>query len=149
MTLQRGGNIRFCQVFQKTGMHSSRIRTIRYSGRLIGGRGGGVCLGCVCPGGVCPRGGGVCPGRVPAQEEVSTQGGVHPRGCLAGGCLAGGCVSRGVCLGGVSAQGRCLSRGSVCLGGVCPGGDLPIHINIVNILIWWMVWEDLPRPSKI
>ena len=53
-------------------MHSSRMRAVRFSGRLWGG--GAVCLG----GGVCPRGclssGGVCLGR----------------GCLSGGCTPPG-----------------------------------------------------------
>ena len=65
-------------------MHSSRIRTFRCSGNLVGvsARGRvvmsaweGVCLGGVCLGGICPgmsaQGGGVCLGR-----GVSDQGGV-------------------------------------------------------------------------
>ena len=91
-------------------MHSSRMRTVRCSGRL------GGCLS----GGYLPRGGGCL-----------------PRGCLSRGyvCLgsvsAGGCLHRGVYLGvsalGVSAQGGCLpsivsAQGGVCLAGVCLGG---------------------------
>ena len=67
-------------------MHSSRMRTVRYSGRLMAG----VCLsgGCLPSGGVClPRWVsaqvGVCP------EGVSTQGGgewVSAWGCLPRGC---------------------------------------------------------------
>ena len=54
----------------KTRMHSSRMRTVRCSSRLLGGgvsawlvsAQGGVCLGGVCLGGVCPGGlpGGMC-----------------------------------------------------------------------------------------
>ena len=51
----------------KTRMHSSRMRTVRCSGRL-----GGVCLGGVCPGlcvslewGVCPEGGVFLEGCLP------------------------------------------------------------------------------------
>ena len=61
-------------------MHSSRMRTVRCSGRLGGGA---VCVGVCLPrgGGVCPRdllGGGVSAGGVSA-------GGSLPRGCLPGG----------------------------------------------------------------
>ena len=73
-----------------TRMHSSRMRTIHYSGHL----GGGGCL----PRGCLPRGEGVCPG------------GVCLGGCLPGGfCPGGGCLPRR----GVSAQ-----EGGVC-SGVC------------------------------
>ena len=43
----------------ETRMHSSRMRTVRYSGRLRGGGclPGGVCLGGVCLGGGCLPGG--------------------------------------------------------------------------------------------
>ena len=65
-------------------MHSSRMRTVRSSSRLL--------WGAVCPGGCLP--GGVCPG-----------GDVRPGGCLPGGCLSGGGVCPrmgGVCPGDVS-----------------------------------------------
>ena len=67
--------------FEKTRMHSSRMRTVRCSSRLRGG-GGGCLLG-----GVCLLG------------EVSA--------CRGGVCLPGGCLpARGVvCLGGVCLPG--------------------------------------------
>ena len=52
---------------QITRMHSSRMRTVRCSGRLLGG---------VCLGGVCPRGFCLLPGGVSSQEDVC------PGGCL-------------------------------------------------------------------
>ena len=64
-------------------MHSSRMRTVRWSGRLPWGRG---CL----PGGGSAQGGGVCPGDV------------CPGVCVCGECLAGGYVCRGGLPGGVS-----------------------------------------------
>ena len=77
-------------------MHSSRMRTVRCSGRLMGGGvfAQGVCvcpLGDVCPGGVCP-GGGEC---LPRRWRVSAQEGV----CLEGLPKWGWCMS--VCPGGV------------------------------------------------
>ena len=73
-------------------MHSSRMRTVRCSSRLLEGvsawgvsaQEGGVCPGGGCllrrgclPGrGVSAQEGGVCP------EGVSAQGGVCPEGCL-------------------------------------------------------------------
>ena len=81
-------------LFIITRMHSSRMRTVRSSGRMMGG------------GGVCPR--GVCP-----------SGGV-PRGC-AWGVFPGGCLPGGVCLGAVCLRDVCL-RGCLPVGylpGVC------------------------------
>ena len=82
-------------------MHSSRMRTVRCSGRLDGGWGGGFGQGGVCQG-VC-----VCLSRGGCLSM-----GVSVWGCV---CLSGGCLS-----------GRCLSSGGLCLsrvqGGVCPGG---------------------------
>ena len=85
-------------------MHSSRMRTVRWSGRHGGARvsapevGGCLPMG-VCSGGVSGMGvfaqRGVCPG-VSAQGGVCQEGvwmsarGCMPRGCLAGGCLPGG-----------------------------------------------------------
>ena len=49
--------------YNVTRMHSSRMRTIHCSGRLLGEGCGGVCLGRGClPGGVCL--GGICLGSV-------------------------------------------------------------------------------------
>ena len=59
-----------------TRMHSSRMRTVRCSGRPLRG---GVCPGGVCLGGCLPR--GICLGGVSAR-----------------GCLPRGCVCLGVCL---------------------------------------------------
>ena len=71
-----------------TRMHSSRMRSIRCSSRLL--------EGCVClPGGVCPEGGGLfaCQGGcLPAREGVCLPGGVYLPGwgvCLPGECLPG------------------------------------------------------------
>ena len=88
-------------------MHSIRMRTVRCSGRLVGGWiGGGVCLGECLPGGgvsawrgcvylegVCLPGGGVS-----AWKECLPGGGVSARGVPAWGCLP---RRGGVCLGGV------------------------------------------------
>ena len=54
--------------FEKTAMHSSRMRTARFSGCL----GGGGCLprGCVCLGGCLPR--GVCPGMYTSWTQRQT-----------------------------------------------------------------------------
>ena len=82
-------------------MHSSRMRTVRCSGRR--GRGGGLPRGYVCLGegvsvqgeGCLPRGRGVCPGEgVSAQGGVmSAQGGVCPRWCVSQHALGRGrCV---------------------------------------------------------
>ena len=87
----------FAVVHYETRMHSSRMRTVR-SARRGGGVSaeegmpaqGGVCLGGVCPGGggVCPGGsGGVCLGG----GGMSAQG---EGGCLPGGCLSRGCLPR-------------------------------------------------------
>ena len=61
-------------------MHSSRMRTVRYSGRLGGGEGVGVCPGGVSAWGCLPRGvcvsvclGSICPG-----GWVCLSGGVCP-----------------------------------------------------------------------
>ena len=60
------------------------MRTIHCSSRLLGGGGGGVCLGGFCPGGVCLGGGmsaqGVCLPRVAVCLV-----GVCPVECLPGG----------------------------------------------------------------
>ena len=129
VTLQRGANIRFCQIFQKIGMHSSRMSTVRCSCRLIWGAGkGGQCLlwgclprGCVClgeisaPGGVSVQGGCLLrerclPKRVSVQG-VSAWGVGICSGCLPGGVCLGGCLPReGLSSGGLSA------KGCVCLG---------------------------------
>ena len=81
-----------------TRMHSSRMCTVRCSGRLLW-------RDCVCPGGCLAKGqwclpGGVCP---------DAWGGCLPRGCLPGGCLP----RVGVCPWGVVSDQ--LHRG----GGVC------------------------------
>ena len=107
----------------KTRMHSSRMRTTRYSGhpRGVMDLPGGVCSGGVsvqggvCPdGGICPYG-GICPGGlhrrvsaqgVSAQERVSAWRGMSAQ--EGGVCPGRGCLPRR----GVSAQ----------EGGVCPGG---------------------------
>ena len=67
---------------EKTGMHSSRMCTIRCSAVS----------------------GGVCPGEVSAYRECLPRG-VCPQGCLHGGCLPRGCLPTGM-----SAR-RCLPRG--------------------------------------
>ena len=54
-------------------MHSSKMRTIRHSGRLMEG------AGSVCPGGLSARG-IFCQGRMYAQEGVCAQGSVCPGG---------------------------------------------------------------------
>ena len=84
-------SISFRSTFKlSTIMHSSRMRTVRCSGRHVK-RPGGTCLA---------GGGGVCSG-----------GGICPGGCLARGCVCPGeCLPRGVCWWesvcvGVSAQG--------------------------------------------
>ena len=106
-------------------MHSSRMRTVRSSGRISGGSALGGCL--LPEEGVCSR-------------EVSALGGVCSRGmqgCLLGGCpLLGGCLLQGVsALGRVPALvgGGCLLQGVsalggllLLLGGVCSrGGGIP------------------------
>ena len=84
-------------------MHSSRMRTVRSSGRLWGG---GWCLlrGVSARGGVSDPGGVSAPGRgVSAPGRgVSAPGG---RGCLGGVCSGGVSALRGCLLGG------CLLRG--------------------------------------
>ena len=98
------------KIISVTRIHSSRMRTVRWSSCLGEGgcltrgvylpRGvsasgwvstfgvsakGGLCLGCVClPGGLSARGGG-CLSRESAR-------GCLPRGCLPRGCLPGGDV---------------------------------------------------------
>ena len=67
----------------RTRMHSSRMLTVRCSGRLWGGGGVGVCLGGVSAQmGCLPRGG------VSWGWGVSAQGGV----CIVGGVCRGGCL---------------------------------------------------------
>ena len=82
-------------------MHSSRMRTVRCSGRRGGGLGGvskhALGRGVSALGGCLP--GGCLPGGLSGQV-----GGGLPRGCLPGGgvwpgeCLSGGCLPRGACL---------------------------------------------------
>ena len=80
-------------------MHSSRMRTVRFRGRLGEG---GICWG----GGGCPAGElGVCPGGV-------SLGGV----CVQGVSPWGVCVSKG-----------CLPRGCVCPGGSAQGCTPPVN----------------------
>ena len=74
----------------KTRMHSSRMRTVHCSSRLLGG-------GCL-PGTGVSRGVGVCRGCLPR--------GVCPGGMLRGVCAQGGCLLRDVCPMGVC-QGVC------------------------------------------
>ena len=66
----------------ETRMYSSRIRTVRSSGYLVGPAQGGVCLGGVYLGGCLP-GGGVWPGGMSVQK-----GGVY---------LGGGCTPSPIC----------------------------------------------------
>ena len=73
-------------------MHSSRMRTVRCSGRLRGVAAQGGCL----PKGIsaqrwCLPREGICPGRVSAQG-VSAQG-LSAWGCLPGGVSAWGCTT--------------------------------------------------------
>ena len=125
-------------------MHSSRMRTVRSSGRISGGsaRGGVCCQGVSAPRGVgCLfRGRGVCSRRefgcllwrMSARRVCLLWGGVYyqdgsaPREVCSGGCLLqGGCVSApgGCLLSGESAPGGCLLWG-VC---VCSGGGVVSH----------------------
>ena len=116
-----------------TRMHSSRMRTVRSSGRLmylgVGGVknakkkkklfGGCLLWGVVCSGG-CLLPGGVC------SEGVSAPGVSVPGGSA----LEGGCLLHGVsALGGVCFQGVLLQRGGVYSGGcgipACTEADTP------------------------
>ena len=90
-------------------MRSSRMRTVRSSSRLPGGR--GVCQGGVCPGGCLPGGGVSAP--------------LHAWICLPRGYLPQ-CMLGYVCLGGMSAPlhaGICLPGGGV----VCPSACWDTH----------------------
>ena len=69
--------------------HSSRIRTVRCSGRRVGGR--SPLKGVVCPKRWSAQG-GVCPGGMSAQGGVGP-GGVCPERCLSRGLSAGGGLS--------------------------------------------------------
>ena len=70
-------------------MHSSRMRTIRCSGRQGRVFPGGVCPGGVCPGGLCPV--GCLPGWGVSAQRVSDHGGVSAQWvCLPGGICPGG-----------------------------------------------------------
>ena len=87
--------------YAETRMHSSRMRTVHCSNRLLGLPGGGVCLpgGCVWPG------------------RVSGHGGCLPRGCL---------PRRGVCQGGLARGG--VWPGGVWPGGiVCVSLCVPVN----------------------
>ena len=112
----------FCIVVDTllTRMHSSRMRTVLYSGHLGGGwgwgsAGEGVCQGVVCQGVFSARGclsaWGMCtsPCRGVCQEGICQRG-----VCQRGVCQRGVC--QGVCLGGVFLGG--VWPGGVCLGGV-------------------------------
>ena len=100
----------------QTRMHSSRMYTVRCSGRPWWCLTGGVSTGGVCPGGCLPRG-------------VSAQSGCLPRGVSVcqGVCLpARGCLLRWVSAQGVSTQGSVCPEWVSAQGGVClPGGCLP------------------------
>ena len=90
-------------------MHSSRMCTVRSSGRISGG---GSVPGWVwvC---VCSLGGVSAPG-------VSALGGVCSQGCVCSwGCLLPGgvCSQGGVCSGGSVCSGGCLLQGMSALGG--------------------------------
>ena len=92
----------FTYKYELKRMHSSRMRTVRCSGRV-----GGGCL---------PRG-------VSTQGELSGYGGIC-LGVSAWGCLPRGCLPKGGCLrrGGISLGGVCLEgfAWGVCQGGGCP-----------------------------
>ena len=101
-----------CVIINMTRMHSSRMRTVRNSGRLSGGgclHGGCLLLGgLLCGGCVCLLLGGVCSRGVSAPGGCSLllgEGGVSAPG-------GGGCVSAS---GGMSALdgGGCLLWGGV------------------------------------
>ena len=95
----------FSAKYLQTRMHSSRMSTVRCSGRLWALR--GVCpggVGCVCPGGWgSAKGEGVSAQGVSAKSRSVSALGVLPRGCLPRGvCLPWGSLpKRGVCLGGL------------------------------------------------
>ena len=81
-----------------TRMHSSRLRTVLYSGRLGGGRrsaGGGCLPWGLSAGGLSARGGVCLPGGCTVLPE-----GCLPEGCLPGGlprgCIPRGCLARGM-----------------------------------------------------
>ena len=78
----------------KTRMHFSRMRTVRFSSRLLG------------------LGGGVCSGWVPAYREVYARGG--------GGCCSGQLPGQGVCSGGGGVCSGFLLRGCLVRGGWYP-----------------------------
>ena len=105
-------------------MHSSRMRTICCSGRLLGG--GCLASRLSAQGGCLPRGRGYAQGG-------SAQGGCLPRGR---GYAQGGSAQGG------SAQGGCLPRGRGYAqgGGVCPGG-LP-----GGVFAWGCLPDPPPRP---
>ena len=110
-------------------MHSSRMRTVRCSSRLLGWGEGG----CRC---ICRWGRGYLPGGLHARVR-GRPGGVC-RGCLLRGCLLRGCLPRGVsaggCLPGVSAQ------GGVCPGVVCLGGCLLRGVSAPGGVCWGCVY---------
>ena len=79
----RGIKVVLKKIKEKTRIHSSRMRTVRCSGRLVGrgsAQGGGSAWGCL-PRGVSAQGGlpeGVSSWTgLSAQEEVSAWGGVY------------------------------------------------------------------------
>ena len=89
-------------------MHSSRMRTVRSSGRFSGGG------GCVCSWGVCLFWGCLLGGSAP--RGVSALGGV---------CSGGLSALEGVCSGGVCLESVC--SGCVCSRGSAPGGVVSQH----------------------
>ena len=112
-------------------MHSSRMRTVRCSGRRVMGEGERVPRGsvsaqgeCVCPGGCLCRG---CLPRGCMPKGVSAQGGICPGVYMPGGVYPGGCLPRVVSAQGVATQGRCLPRG-VCIP-ACTGADTPSPVE--------------------
>ena len=82
----------------KTRMHSSKMRTVCNSGRILGGcllAGGCLLRGVSAPGGVCL--GGVYSGECVCSRGVSALGGSAPGGVCSGGvCSWGGVCSQGV-----------------------------------------------------
>ena len=80
----------------KTRMHSSRMRTVRCSSRLLGGGVSGP-GGCLPARGVCLSGGSACQGVSACHGVYACHGGVCQEGGLGLGCLPGGSLPRRVC----------------------------------------------------